>query len=793
MTTINIDDVRVEDETSMGRSYSCPKQFIEGIGEERKKLTTKSHDPPASAEVTDSLTLADVHLNTASIDDLLKYFENTWDLTATLFKGLKNDSVFYSKPDRLRRPLIFYFAHPSSVYINKMSLAGLVDHVNPLYERMFETGVDEMSWDDMDDMQSEDYAWPTMDQTIDFREKVKTRMINYIKSMKAPSEVPITMSMPDWALVMGFDHERIHLETSSILIRQLPVSSVTKPDTWKYAPSHAPTPADAPKNALVSIPATTVKIGKPVDFPSFGWDNEYGERTVDVPSFQSTKFLVSNAGFLPFVMDNGYKTKKWWIAFDGDNEGWRWATYRNATHPSFWVAPEGLPEFCGGTPTYPLNQDEGKVPGKEFKLRALFSIIDMPWDWPVEVNYLEAKAFCRWKSAQDGVKYRLPTEAEHNAMRGDVPDGDDIMMHKDVTTRHNTNFAHGSVSPVDMYPPTSVGVHDVQGNVWDWVEDHFAPLPGGSIHYLYDDFSTPCYDGWHTMILGGAWCSTGDEASSYARFHFRRHFFQHSGFHMVCTSAKESWPGETSAVNLWEGQRVVSTAVSSTFPSSDPVEAPTVHLGDRYAPAVVSAIPKSALSGDALHVGCGIGSLSFELAGHLDSVFAVDADEEFIRRARVLKHHGEMAYGRIEEGVIKTETLGLVPGKPALRSKVRFKHAAEGLAEFLGDDAESKYDLVVVDNSLTRVANPALLLSTAAKCVKPGGMIVVACSNSWDKEFTSISNWLGGFVMNGEGIHTIDGVSRVLAKAGFSKAGSADVPRVTRKNNRKYEVDVMEM
>ena len=38
----------------------------------------------------------------------------------------------------------------------------------------------------------------------------------------------------------------------------------------------------------------------------------------------------------------------------------------------------------------------------------------MPWDWPAEVNYHEAKAFTVWK----GSDYRLPTEAEYNAIRG---------------------------------------------------------------------------------------------------------------------------------------------------------------------------------------------------------------------------------------------------------------------------------------------------------------------------------------------------------------------------------------
>ena len=48
----------------------------------------------------------------------------------------------------------------------------------------------------------------------------------------------------------------------------------------------------------------------------------------------------------------------------------------------------------------------------------------MPWNWPVEVNYLEAKAFCNWKSEQTGMKLRLPTEDEWYRLRdlADLPD-----------------------------------------------------------------------------------------------------------------------------------------------------------------------------------------------------------------------------------------------------------------------------------------------------------------------------------------------------------------------------------
>ena len=62
----------------------------------------------------------------------------------------------------------------------------------------------------------------------------------------------------------------------------------------------------------------------------------------------------------------------------------------------------------------------------------------------------------------------------------------------------------------------------VFGNAWTWCEDFFSALPGGyGVHAYYDDFSSPCYDGEHCVIMGGSFMSTGDEASRFARFHFR--------------------------------------------------------------------------------------------------------------------------------------------------------------------------------------------------------------------------------------------------------------------------------
>ena len=188
------------------------------------------------------------------------------------------------------------------MYCNKMGVAGLLSPVHAYHQKVFETGVDEMSWDDMDVMQDEDFAWPELADAIAFRDAAYEAVVTAIKSMpSAPADVPVNADSPWWSLFMGFEHEHIHLETSSVLFRQLPVSCVTPPRGWRLAPTFAPTPDAAPPNVVVAVSPSVAVIGKPASFPSFGWDNEYGRREVEVPAFEASAFKVSNAEFLPFV------------------------------------------------------------------------------------------------------------------------------------------------------------------------------------------------------------------------------------------------------------------------------------------------------------------------------------------------------------------------------------------------------------------------------------------------------------------------------------------------------------
>lgn len=214
-----------------------------------------------------------------------------------------------------------------------------------------------------------------------------------------PNHAPHTQQQdsPCWALFMGFEHERIHIETSSVLMRELPLDLLRRPRAWPANHPGVCSQAPAPDNPLLDVPKGTVVLGKAPDWPSFGWDNEYGCRAFTVPSFRASQHLISNGQFLEFVKDGGYREERWWSA-----DGWRWRTFRNAKWPTFWVldGPAGL---------------------HRYRLRLLFEEVPLPPALPAVVNHHEACAFCAWLSERMGLRgdaaLRLLTEPEHHRLR----------------------------------------------------------------------------------------------------------------------------------------------------------------------------------------------------------------------------------------------------------------------------------------------------------------------------------------------------------------------------------------
>lgn len=535
--------------------------------------------------------------------EILEYFNQTWDLYESLFDCLADERAYFNKAISLRHPLIFYFGHTATFYINKLMAAGLISQrIDDGIEAMLAIGVDEMSWDDLDNSH---YSWPSVAQLRDYRGKVRTVLVDFIENM--PLELPLSWESPAWVILMGIEHERIHLETSSVLMRQLPLEWVKPQAHWPACIHVREERATAPQNTLISMPGGQVTLGKTDD--TYGWDNEYGTSHSDVKPFKASKMLVSNAEFFEFVQAGGYQNAQWW-----DEEGQGWRDFAGATMPTFWV----------GSATEPQT----------LKLRLMAEEILMPWDWPAEVNQLEAAAFCRWKADEAGKSIQLPTEAEWYLLRdqveGDQPDWQQAPG--------NINLAWwASCCPVDQFPQGDF--YDVVGNVWQWTTTPISGFDGFRVHPLYDDFSTPTFDGKHSIMKGGSWISTGNEALRSSRYAFRRHFFQHAGFRYVVSTHQEKL-----TVNPYETDTLVSQYLDFQYGKR--------YFGvDNYARALVDiAETLCEKRHRALDIGCATGRASFELARLFDQVTGMDYSARFIDVALSLASGEDLRYLMPEEG-----------------------------------------------------------------------------------------------------------------------------------------------
>ncbi|MFO1425321.1 MAG: hypothetical protein U1F70_17075, partial [Candidatus Competibacteraceae bacterium] len=133
------------------------------------------------------------NLATCTRQQVSDYFDNTWTLTEILFSGLQGEEAFFRPPyHHLRHPMIFYFGHPPALYINKLRVAGLIEKpLNPYFERLFETGVDEMRWDDLS---KNEMLWPRIQEVHAYRQQVYRTVRQVIETHPdlAPGHAPIT-------------------------------------------------------------------------------------------------------------------------------------------------------------------------------------------------------------------------------------------------------------------------------------------------------------------------------------------------------------------------------------------------------------------------------------------------------------------------------------------------------------------------------------------------------------------------------------------------------------------------
>jgi iron(II)-dependent oxidoreductase len=199
---------------------------------------------------------------------------------------------------------------------------------------------------------------------------------------------------------------------------------------------------------MVLIPGGEFVMGKEQSGAKDSTKPSYSDNPahkVHVDSFYLDKYEVTNARYYRFCLATGRKL------------------------PEFW----GMREFhCG---------------------------LDFPDHPVVGVSYTDAKKYAEWRGM------RLPTEAEWEyAARGGLvgkkyPNGDEI-------NDKIANTAPGSKGTriVGSYPANGYGLHDMTGNVLEWVSDYFD-----RDYYKHSPYKNPGgpQTGKQRVVRGGGWHS----------------------------------------------------------------------------------------------------------------------------------------------------------------------------------------------------------------------------------------------------------------------------------------------
>jgi formylglycine-generating enzyme required for sulfatase activity len=125
----------------------------------------------------------------------------------------------------------------------------------------------------------------------------------------------------------------------------------------------------------------------------------------------------------------------------------------------------------------------------------------------INVSWNAGQAYIAWLSQETGKAYRLPSEAEWEyACRAGTTTR---FSFGDTITPENANFADsqlGGTSEVGAYSANPWGLHDMHGNVLEWVEDDWhknyrgAPTDGSAWKDAEAGRNPP-----YCLLRGGSW------------------------------------------------------------------------------------------------------------------------------------------------------------------------------------------------------------------------------------------------------------------------------------------------
>ncbi len=381
--------------------------------------------------------------------------------TDKLFQLVKPERL-YERPIAERHRIIFYLGHLEAFDSNLLRESLGIQSTDPSLDRLFAFGIDPVDGGLPSDQPAD---WPAEPQVTQYGRRIRTKLDEALLQKGSAWDGE---ENSDVLLHVAIEHRLMHAETFAYMLHRMPFES-------KRSVIQAGTPDSCPfEPEMIEIPEGRTTLGISRD-GNFGWDNEFERHLVDVPRFRIDRYKVTNGQFLDFTLAGGYRDRSLWTDAD-----WRWKEQNGIDHPAFW-----------------------KRSGSEFRYRAMFEDIPLPFNWPVYVSHAEASAYAAWAGK------RLPTEAEWHRAAYDAPDGERAYPWGEFPPAAEHGYLdmnRWDPSPVNAFPKgrSHWGVDGMLSNGWEWTSSQFGPFPGFQAFPFYRGYSADFFDGKHYVMKGGS-------------------------------------------------------------------------------------------------------------------------------------------------------------------------------------------------------------------------------------------------------------------------------------------------
>ena len=339
---------------------------------------------------------------------------------------------------------------------------------------------------------------PTVAETRKYRAHIDEQMTRFIEDVPSRDNGEEILRI----VHLGLEHEMQHQELLVYDIKHLLCDQFD-------APMKQPPQAVEIVSGMVEIEGGLFELGfesgmgAPPMTPAqdaratFAWDNEKPLHKVWLQDFSIDRAPVSNADYLAFINDGGYRNFHWW-----HSAGWEKVHTEDWQAPLYWEHHDGewmIRDFAG------LHRASEKA------------------NEPVShVSFLEASAYAKWAGK------RLPTEAEWEKAATLSESGESKQVFpwggQAPDETHANLFENGlwSVAPIGAFPngQTVPGCHQMIGDVWEWTTSDYVPYPGFKSEF--DEYNDKWFVG-QKVLRGGSFATP----QIHIRSTYRNFFYPH--------------------------------------------------------------------------------------------------------------------------------------------------------------------------------------------------------------------------------------------------------------------------